>query len=164
MVDINPQINDHSDDFWRHTFPDLNTELPSTAYYHRDASGGDVKVIIYLSDVTAENGPFSYILGSHLQRPRGINNLIAEVNDTSGFSGTTLSTRRAFVALPKWLRKKCSFGNDLLSNSITAQQLLAAQWQITGKEGHAVLFDPKGIHRGGMVISGERVVLTCIIG
>ena len=63
VVDINPQVNDQTDDFWRRAFPDMENYRTDTAYFHRDASGGDVKAIIYLSDVTPENGPFTFVLG-----------------------------------------------------------------------------------------------------
>ncbi|WP_026069272.1 phytanoyl-CoA dioxygenase family protein [Legionella tunisiensis] len=105
VVDINPQINDSSDDFWRRFFPDLAIEKPTTAYCHRDASGGDVKVILYLSDVEQENGPFSFILGSHRNRPGRFANLVQEINDTSGFSSTDPKARQLFSALPSFLRK-----------------------------------------------------------
>ncbi len=164
VVDINPQINDSSDDFWQRFFPDLAIEKPSTAYCHRDASGGDVKVIIYLSDVGSENGPFSFILGSHRNRPGRFANLIQEINDTSGFSSTDPKARQLFSALPAFLRKKCAFGNDLQTESDVAQQILAAEWKIMASKGHAVIFDSKGIHRGGMVLEKERIVLTCVIG
>lgn len=164
VVDINPQINDSSDDFWRRFFPDLAIEKPVTAYCHRDASGGDVKVILYLSDVTSENGPFSFILGSHRNRPGRFANMVQEINDTSGFSATDPKARQLFSALPSFLRKKCAFGNDLLTESEAAQQILAAEWKITASKGHAVIFDSKGIHRGGMVLEKERIVLTCVIG
>lgn len=164
IVDINPQINDSSDDFWQRFFPDLAIEKPATAYCHRDASGGDVKVILYLSDVEPENGPFSFILGSHRNRPGRFANMVQEINDTSGFSSTDPKARRLFSALPALLQKKCAFGNDLQTESEVAQQLLAAEWKITASKGHAVIFDSKGIHRGGMVLEKERIVLTCVVG
>lgn len=124
VVDINPQINDSSDDFWQRFFPDLVIDKPSTAYCHRDASGGDVKVILYLSDVDSENGPFSFTLGSHRNRPGRFANMIQEINDTSGFSSTDPKARQLFSALPASLRKKCAFGNDLQTESEAAQQIL----------------------------------------
>ncbi len=164
VIDINPQINDSSDSFWTRIFPDLTLEKPSTTYFHRDASGGDVKAIIYLSDVGPDNGPFSFVLGSHKNRPGRIRNFIQEVNDYCGFSSTDLSARRHFSALPMFLRRKCAFGNDLLPESIFMPPMLAAEWKITAARGHVVLFDSKGIHRGGMVLENERVVLTCVLG
>ena len=164
VIDINPQINDKSDDFWRHFFSDLVMEPNSTAYCHRDASGGDVKVIIYLSDVKIDNGPFSFIIGSHKSKPNWVDNRVQEVNDTSGFSATDLKARQFFSALPAFLRKKCAFGNDLKTDSEAAKKISAAEWKITADKGHAVIFDSKGIHRGGMVLNDERLVITCIVG
>ncbi len=43
IIDINPQISDVTDSFWRHIFPDLPDTNTQTSYYHRDASGGDIK-------------------------------------------------------------------------------------------------------------------------
>ena len=44
VADVNPQINDATDDFWNRVFDDIeDMTLSSSAYFHRDASGGDVK-------------------------------------------------------------------------------------------------------------------------
>jgi ectoine hydroxylase-related dioxygenase (phytanoyl-CoA dioxygenase family) len=164
VVDINPQLNDKSDDFWRRVFPDMGGYSTDTAYFHRDASGGDVKAIIYLSDVSAENGPFTFVLGSHKHRPSGIVDWFGETNDHSGFSATDRKARQSFAALPALFRRKCAFGNDIKSDSDIARRIHAAEWEIAASRGHIVVFDTKGIHRGGMVRNGERVVLTCILG
>lgn len=163
IVDISPQINDPTDNFWQHFFPDLPDYKPRTAYFHKDASGGDVKAIIYLSDVTHEQGPFSFIIGSAKKKAGLFKNLIQEINDSSGFSGTCPTARKRFAALPKFLQSKCTFGNDIIPESSLAQELLKSTWEIKGTKGHIVVFDSKGIHRGGMVINGERVVITCTL-
>ena len=164
IIDINPQVNDSSDDFWQHTFSDVSDEKPATSYYHRDASGGDIKAIIYLSDVELDNGPFCFALGTHKNRPNFIYNFIQEVNDSSELSSTDIKSRKQFASLPAVLRKKCAFGNDLLSDSIAAHSILTKEWQITSSKGHVVVFDSKGIHRGGMVLNKERIVITCVLG
>jgi hypothetical protein len=164
VIDINPQINDSSDNFWQRIFPDLSAEKPATKYFHRDASGGDLKAIIYLTDVDSDNGPFSFVRGSHKIKPGRLRNFIQEVNDTSGFSATSLDARQQFAALPAWLRSKCAFGNDLLSDSESAQHILDGEWKVIAPKGNVVLFDSKGIHRGGMVLNKERIVLTCVLG
>jgi hypothetical protein len=165
LVDVNPQINDISDSFWRDIFPDLNLEtLPRTAYCHRDASGGDLKAIIYMTDVGPNNGPFSFAIGSHQLSVSRIDDWIGESNDMSGLSGTEPSARRKFAALPAKLRQKCAYGNDLVDSSPVADALDKSLWPITASKGALVLFDTKGTHRGGMVVEGERRVITCIIG
>jgi len=164
LVDVNPQINDASDDFWRRIFPDLPPADRPAKYLHRDASGGDIKAIIYMSDVGSANGPFSYCLGSHRVRHRGLRDWIGEANDMGVFSGTSRESRELFAALPRSLQSKCSFGNDLLPSHPAVGSILGSEWIITAPKGHVVLFDTKGLHRGGMVDEGERMVVTCVTG
>ncbi len=165
LVDVNPQINDVTDSFWRDIFPDAEIgELPATAYCHRDASGGDLKAIIYLSDVGDRNGPFSYVLGSNRIRISRIDDLICEANDSNGLGATDPVSRRRFAALPRKLRQKGAFGNDLTPASPLSGDIASSLWSIEAPKGSIVLFDTKGIHRGGMVVEGERRVITCVIG
>ena len=164
LIDVNPQINDKSDDFWRNIFPDLPAADRPAAYFHRDASGGDVKAILYMSDVSPANGPFSYAVGSHRSRSSSLAEWVEETNDQSACAGTGPRNRARFAALPAVLQRKCSVGNDILPGTEIAGRLLGAEWSITAARGHIVLFDTKGLHRGGMVASGERLVLTCVIG
>ena len=164
LIDVNPQINDPSDDFWRHTYPDLSFEQPSCAYLHRDASGGDIKVIFYMSDVGEDNGPFSYVVGSHRMNLAVLDDHIAEANDSNGMAATDFESRRHFSALPAKLRQKGAFGNDMLNGSPLASLMQESMWRITGSAGLMVMFDTKGVHRGGMVLKGERCVITCVLG
>lgn len=165
LIDVNPQINDVTDSFWRDIFPDAELgELPATAYCHRDASGGDLKAIFYLSDVGDRNGPFSYALGSNRIRISRIDDLICEANDSNGLGATDPVARRRFAALPKKLRQKGAFGNDLTPASPLTGDIESSLWSIQAPGGSIVLFDTKGIHRGGMVVEGERRVITCVIG
>jgi len=165
LIDVNPQINDTTDSFWRDIFPDadLNT-IPATAYCHRDASGGDLKAIIYMTDVDDRTGPFSYVVGSNRMRISRVDDLICEANDSNGLSGTDAVSRARFAALPPALRQKGSFGNDLSPESVLGREIGGALWKVTAGRGSIVLFDTKGIHRGGMVEDGERRVITCVIG
>ncbi len=164
LVDVNPQINDPSDDFWKRIFPDGSITPPATAYLHRDASGGDLKAIVYMSDVGPDNGPFGFVLGSHAEAPSGVDDRICETNDSNGLAATDPQTRRLFGALPERLRQKGAVGNDLLDTTDVSRALRDALWSITGPAGSLVVFDTKGMHRGGMVTAGERRVLTCVIG
>lgn len=164
LIDVNPQINDASDDFWQRIFTDLPDADRPARYFHKDASGGDVKAIFYMSDVGPKSGPFSYAIGSHNVTHSAFANWVEESNDQSGLSGTDRLARQRFMALPAPLRRKCAVGNDLLPDDEAAQRLLRAEWIITAGRGHLVLFDTKGLHRGGMVADGERAVITCVLG
>ncbi|WP_291832329.1 phytanoyl-CoA dioxygenase family protein [Brevundimonas sp.] len=165
VIDVNPQINDTSDTFWKDIFPDTPpSDLPGAAYCHRDASGGDLKAIIYMTDVEPRNGPFSYVVGSHRMHIPRLDDLICEANDSNGLAGTDARSRARFAALPGKFMQKGSFGNDLLPTAPLAQDIARGLWAISARKGSIVLFDTKGIHRGGMVESGERRVITCVIG
>lgn len=165
LIDVNPQINDTTDTFWRDIFPDTDLKaLPPTAYCHRDASGGDLKAIIYMTDVDERTGPFSYVVGSNRMKIRRLDDLICEANDSNGLAGTDAKARARFAALPRKLRQKGSFGNDLTPDSPLGREIGQGLWAVTAGRGSIVLFDTKGIHRGGMVEDGERRVITCVIG
>ena len=165
LVDVNPQINDTSDSFWRDIFPDTELKaLPPTAYCHRDASGGDLKAIIYMTDVDERNGPFSYVIGSNRMRIDRLDDLICEANDSNGMAGTDPAARARFAALPRKLRQKGAFGNDVTPDSPLGREIGQGLWAVTAGRGSIVLFDTKGIHRGGMVEDGERRVITCVVG
>ena len=165
LIDVNPQINDKSDSFWKNIFPDMDVkELPLGAYFHRDASGGDLKAILYMSDVGDLNGPFSYVLGSHKIQTSKIDDFIMEANDNNGLSGTEPTKRKLFSALPRKLRQKGSFGNDLYDEDFLSKSIQKSTWSITAPKGSLIIFDTKGIHRGGMVVESERSVITTVIG
>ena len=165
LVDVNPQINDRSDSFWREVYTDIpDRQLSKTAYLHLDASGGDLKVIFYFSPVGETNGPFSYAIGSNRMKLSLVDNLLAEANDHNGLSLTTPEARETFSALPRKLQQKGLFGNDLPDDSPASREIVDALWQVTGPAGSIVMFDTKGMHRGGMVEDGERRVLTCVLG
>ena len=165
LIDVNPQINDTSDTFWRDIFPDAElSTLPPTAYCHRDASGGDLKAIFYMTDVDDRSGPFSYVVGSNRIAISRVDDLICEANDSNGLAGTDANARALFAALPKKLRQKGSFGNDLTPESALGREIGQGLWKVKAGKGSIVLFDTKGIHRGGMVEDGERRVITCVIG
>lgn len=165
LIDVNPQINDASDTFWLDIFPDIEgMALPKAAYYHRDASGGDLKVIIYCSDVGPNNGPFTYAIGSNRMPISKVDDLLCEANDHNGLSGTAPELRRKFASLPAIFQRKGSFGNDLPDGAPLAVAIEQASWEVTGPKGSVVVFDTKGIHRGGMVEQGERRVITCVLG
>lgn len=164
LIDVTPQINDETDNFWQKIFDDQQTNIPSTSYIHRDASGGDIKIIIYLSDVDKTNGPFSYIVGSHKFKSSFFSELIAETNDTNGFTSTNIDNRKKFFSLPHPLKRKCTIGNDIDNLHDLSSALLSSEWPILGKQGSMVIFNPKGLHRGGLLQGGSRKVITCVLG
>jgi Phytanoyl-CoA dioxygenase (PhyH) len=160
IAHVVPQINDPTDNFWANHFKDVGVGDSPCDYCHIDATYNLLKFIVYVSDVGPNNGPFAYVRGSH-RASRGFwDGMIRRANDYAGLSSTKPHFRELFYALPRWLRRKAAFGADLPSDNEYTQPILKDEWQITSKQGDAVLFDPFGIHRGGMVREGRRLVVT----
>lgn len=157
------QINDPADSYFHGCFADVNLPDSKTNYMHVDTSYDMVKCAIYLNEVTAENGPFSYVLGSQRVRPVLMDGVIRRAVDRSGLSGFSPKARELFMALPKVWRKKCTFGADLLDGSPDQTAVLDAEYYLMSKDGNLGLFANNGVHRGGLTKSGERIVLFATI-
>ena len=155
---LDVQINDPADAHWRNHFADAGVPDPSTAYMHID-SVRRVKCMIYLTDVTDRTGPFSYVLGTHAIHLGFLEDIVRKANDISRLDRCDRDTRELFSALPKVLQKKSEFGNDLLDSMPEVAALLASEHFFTSDEGNLILFDNNGIHRGGMVLEGKRIIL-----
>lgn len=160
VAHVVPQINDPTDNFWANHFRDVGVADSPCDYCHIDATYNLLKFIVYVSEVGPDNGPFAYVRGSH-RASRGFwDGMIRRANDYAGLSSTKPYFRQLFHALPRGLQRKAAFGADLPSDNEYVQPILEHEWQITSTEGDAVLFDPFGIHRGGMVREGRRLVVT----
>ena len=108
--------------------------------------------------VGPENGPFCYCLGSNHVRIGWLEGAARRANDRIDLSSCTPERRRLFHALPKRLRRKAKFGNDLSRTIPRSRGSWRARRRFTSADGDLILFDDRGIHRGGLVEAGER---TC---
>lgn len=158
-----PQINTTATDFWTGQFADVGVPDPACNYCHVDTAWGITKMIIYLDPVDETNGPFCYVRGSHRARDGFWGRLVRKANDYAGLSGTRPETRALFAALPRSLQKKAAFGPDVEDRHPLADDILKAEWRITSDQGQAILFDPDGVHRGGMVREGRRRVIGVLL-
>ena len=68
-------------------------------------------------------------------------------------------TKIKFLSLPKIFQIKSDFGSDIPKNSRLSDFLLASEDKILGAAGTIIVFDPLGIHRGGIVRKGRRDTL-----
>ena len=102
--------------------------------WHRDsAANHQFKAILYLTDVTEESGPFSYVVGSH----KAQNVVVAEMK----YNFTPHQNR---------------FSEEELSPLLAKAEVK----RITGKAGTLILADTRGIHRGTPIQRGSRYALT----
>ncbi|MBR0875140.1 phytanoyl-CoA dioxygenase family protein [Bradyrhizobium tropiciagri] len=160
---VNAQINDQDLAFWRRVFPDTQLTDPWGSYLHVDATYGMLKCAIYVHDIGPDGGPFCYIRGSHNAKVGWFEGMVRRTNDFSGFSSRKPETRKKLMALPAFLRKKADFGGDLVDDSPDVPRLREGHFSATSNYGNCILFDGNGIHRGGMVNSGERRCLFIVL-
>jgi hypothetical protein len=146
-------------------FRDESAETPPTMGMHIDSNGKSyLKMILYLNDVGAEQGPTSVVPGSHEWDCGGIDRIRRRAFDRSKLLGRSPLERQKFVSLPTELQVKAEFGGDLLPGSAETEALLASEFVSTGERGHYTVFNPEAVHRGGAVNAGERHALQITLG
>lgn len=104
--------------------------------WHRDAHGYQYKSILYLSDVSEDNGPFEYLVGSHTAWRAALETFIGGV-----------------PAAPN-----TRYEQALVERAVRRLRVKAAQFH--GKAGTLLLVNTSGIHRGRPLRSGNRYALT----
>ena len=158
---VNHPDQDWATRLWR----DVEVEAPPTAGFHIDSDCKCfTKVVLYLTDVGAEQGPFGVVPGSHRWGEGGQDRIFRCAFDRSSMVVRSAKWRRRFLSLPAEMQTKAEFGGDMLAGSPEAQALLDAEQVMTGPRGQLNLFNPDSIHRGGNVRTGERHVLLISIG
>ena len=110
-------------------------EYGSGGTWHRDSYNRQFKSLIYLNDVTEENGPFQIIADSHKSEQIRIDKKIASLEEMqSSFPHKTI--QKIIDDDPSRLRT------------------------LIGKAGTMILVDTSAIHRGTPLQSGNRYALT----
>ncbi|MEQ8476373.1 MAG: phytanoyl-CoA dioxygenase family protein [Fulvivirga sp.] len=113
--------------------------LGSGGGWHRDSYiYPQVKLIVYLSDVTENNGPFQYIVGSHR------------------LSKKVLGVVKADYNLDDEKKIPSRYTDSFIRSKFRTNALCT----ITGKKGTAILVDTSGIHRGAPIKEGIRYACT----
>jgi Phytanoyl-CoA dioxygenase (PhyH) len=164
--------------WWEGLYAEVGLANPKTAYMHYDHGCRNPKAIVALSDVTEENGPTGYVMGSH-KKPRSnfVHFMIKsmdqcfEDDDLAGAKTPyrrrfqEARYRREFLMLPTALQACSHFGEDITDDTQISADLLANEIKITREVGNCVVFDGDyGIHRGALVKSGERLVFQVVFG
>jgi hypothetical protein len=140
-------------------------EAPPTAGFHIDSDCKCfTKIVLYLTDVGAEQGPFGMVPGSHRWGEGSRDRIFRCAFDRSHMVVRSAKWRHHFVSLPPEMQTKAEFGGDMLPDSPESQALLEAEQVMTGPRGQLNLFNPDSIHRGGNVKTGKRHVLLISIG
>lgn len=111
--------------------------LGSGSGWHRDSPfTHQFKAILYLTDVTEENGPFEYIKGTHRKD---------SLKETAKFLGIETSQYR--------------FSPEQIER-LEASGIVPKRTTVTGKKGTLLMADVRGLHWGKPLRSGQRMAIT----
>ena len=113
------------------------------------------KFMLYLSDSTWESGAFSYVRGSQ--------SLVQDIVRRAALKGVPNTELHTFEQIADATNK---FGDadqkqycESLKKHITGDYESDDHFSIAAKKGSILMFDTKGIHRGGCVREGERLIV-----
>lgn len=108
--------------------------------YHVDSYVNQFKTFIYLNDVSFNNGPHTYMKGSH----KNTDNIVRKLHQCIKDEVTGRN------------KKVDSTG----VSDKDARQMGFEEVLITGKKGTVLLVDTRGLHQGGTLKKGHRVVFN----
>ena len=111
-------------------------------HWHIDTWKFRFKVMLYLTDVTAENAPFRYLAGSH--------------------TGITWGFRRFWLDYLAHAMHGESLQERFLAHEASRQGRNAAFEDVlcTGPAGTVILFDTRGLHCGSPLVKPSRMILN----
>lgn len=165
--------------WWRNSIAGLERP-PQTLYAHLDETISCPKSIVYLSDVTAQNGPTGCYPGAYEAMQLNplqeiIGRVVGIVGNRTGSplngyyakqyhqSVNSENFRRHFMRLPECLRFNSHMGWDVLPGSELESRLAGNELKMTGPAGTFIAFDgARLLHRGGLIQEGERLALQVI--
>ena len=150
-----------TDQNWKQFLYDCKT-VTKTTNLHIDPKEDVIKAMIYLNDISLESGPFSYIEKTNRWIYDDLQNLFGRAISTGSYCDTKESRADVFK-LPSFLRVSHNFGRLLLDDDPMQKQLLDKENYITSDKGNCVVFDPAGMHRGGICKSKTRIALQILM-
>lgn len=160
--------------WYKNCYADIGLPTAKTAYMHYDLGFWVPKMILYLIDVSTENGAFSIIpYGREMIRYYSQSSLWKYLDTNFLFDGDPRyethyrrkryhfpELRKELMRLPNQLRGTSHFGDDLVDGSAMSNFLLEREVVCTSDVANCILFDGScTIHRGGLVHKGERWAL-----
>ena len=113
---------------------------------HFDPKNGMMKCIFYLDDVGLNDGPFSYVMGSNGWSMEPFQNIVAKGVSVSNYMEDG-HRRAAFAELPRSMQYCANIGAFM-----TGDEDIYEQKYFNGS--NLMVFDPGGLHRGGIVKNG----------
>lgn len=183
ILSIGLEYSYPNSNWYKNCYSDIKMKTSKGSYFHVDYEYDIYKSTIFLNEIKSNNGPFSYIPGSN-KMPRNkflfryfkeldielknyFNALIKSKN--LDFGNKKYYYRKQFISkdfreklsfIPYQLFGSSHFGDDLLSSDLFHDLLQKNEFKVTSDIANAVTFNGHdGIHRGGLVKKGERIVM-----
>ena len=150
-----------TDQNWKQFLYDCNT-VTKTTNLHIDPKEDVIKSMMYLNDITLDDGPFSYVEKSNRWVYDDLQNIFGRAISTGSYCHTPES-RAVVFQLPKQLRISHNFGRVLLDDTEHQQNIIDKEKMFTCDKGNVCIFDPAGMHRGGICNKGTRVALQILM-
>ena len=153
---------------------------PATMYAHLDETVYAPKSIVYLSEVSEENGPTSCYPTVYASfNNSALQDIIGRVVGGVGSAPdsplrdyydlnsqkllASANFRRHFMMLPRGLRFNSHFGWDVVPGSELESKMKSKELVMTGPPGKFIVFDGSQLlHRGGLIEAGERIALQVV--
>lgn len=133
-----------------------------TCGLHYDPKSGTIKSILYLKNITEDDGPFTYLPKSHNLINPPLERLSAKANCTTNYLDSP-EARQSFMMLPEKMRKTSIFGTVTDDSDDLSNKILETEKPFLSTDGNVIVFDPAMQHRGGICNTGHRISLQIAI-
>ena len=150
-----------TDQNWKQFLYDCNTTTRTTNL-HIDPKEDVIKAMMYLNDITLDDGPFSYVEKSNRWIYDDLQNIFGRAISTGSYCDTPQSRATVFQ-LPKICRVSHNFGRILLDDDPQQKMIVEKEKMFTSDKGNLCIFDPAGMHRGGICNKGTRIALQILM-
>ena len=163
--------NTATESWYKDCYADVGLPTSRFAYAHFDNDFELAKIQIYLTDVGPENGPFSFVPGSHKWTGcktqqyifKELDRTLRYPKDESLYYRPrfkTAANREDMMRLPVPLQGTSHFGDDVVDGTELAKQLEQNFHSVTSDQGNCCVFAGGDLlHYGGLVEGADRWVL-----
>lgn len=135
---------------------------PKWTNAHFDPKLDTMKAIVYLESTYQRNGAFHYMPYSNEIKRDPMQNVFSRAISTGSYCHNPES-RSSVFKLPANLRCSANFGRMALPETKLESWLDLNMTPLTSSDGNIIVFDPNGIHQGGVVKEGRRVCLQVLM-
>jgi hypothetical protein len=154
-------VSTPTDSNWKQFLYD-QTYISKTTNLHIDPKEDLLKIMIYLNEITEDSGPFSYVPKSNRWVHDTIEGIFGRAISTGSYCDSP-SSREQILRLPKSLRISYNFGRTLTDDNPLQEKILQKETKMVSSMGNCFLFDPAGMHRGGICNNKNRIAIQVLL-